>query len=90
MISSLSNKCLSKKKLKLKKLYNLGSERIEKNLNLVKIIEDLRNLKDIVNLTIATSKIKYKAFNSKSHYINLDSEDDYLIEMNQRLAQSVS
>ena len=59
----------------------MGSERVEKNLNIVKIVEDLRNLKEMVKLTISSDKLKFKTMNAKSQYINLDSEDEYFIEM---------
>ena len=39
------NNCLSKRDRKLKKLYTIGSKKVEKNFDIIKIIEDLRNIK---------------------------------------------
>ena len=72
----------------MKKLYDEGSRKVENNFNITKIIEDLRNVKKMIKLTTENNKLKYKIFNS--HFINLDSEDEYLIEMSSRLHQGAS
>jgi hypothetical protein len=46
------------KKKKLQKLYDIGSQRIENELNIVKLMNSLRNLKIVLSHSIMNQDIK--------------------------------
>ena len=48
-----------KKHEKLKKLYEKGSEKIKTELNIVKIVKDLRNLKILIKNSLMDPQIKF-------------------------------
>ncbi len=71
---SLFSKCLPNFE-KYNKLYKEGSSRIEKELDLVKIIKDLRTLKIIVKNLFLDPEFKLEIDNYKKNIIDLDEED---------------
>ena len=69
------DKCWSKsKKKRLDRLLEQGSKRIEGELNIVKILNDLRNLKILLKNSILTKEIKEKIAHTGKNIIDLDSE----------------
>lgn len=67
--------CKFKKKDKLQKLYQIGSEKIESSLDMVKIIRNLRNLEILFKNSILTPEFKKLLEHSKKNVINLDDEE---------------
>ena len=53
---------------------DLGSQKIEGELNVVKIMNDLRNLKILLKNTLLTKEIKDKISHTGKNIIDLDSE----------------
>jgi len=61
---------------RLNKLFDEGEERIETNLDIVKIIRTMRNQKIVVKQLLDQHLIKKMISQSSKVCINLDSEDD--------------
>ena len=47
-----------KQEKKFKRLYEIGAERIESELNLVKIMKDLRNIKILMKNSLMSKRVK--------------------------------
>ena len=60
--------------MKLQKLMNIGSNKIEDELNVVKIMNDLRNLKILLKNMCLTKDVKDKIRHTGKNIIDLDSE----------------
>ena len=54
------------------KLYEKGQERIESELDIVKIIRSIRNMKVLLKNSFMDEEIKYKILHSKKNLINID------------------
>ena len=67
--------CWNKKK-KLEKLVDLGTNKIEEELNVVKIMNDLRNLKIMLKHSIMTKELKKKIKLTGKNIIDLDTSSD--------------
>lgn len=61
------------KKAKLEKLVEIGSEKIEGELDVIKIMNDLRNLKILLKYSIMTKEVKQKIKFTGKNVIDLDS-----------------
>lgn len=59
---------------KLNRLIELGSKRIDGELNVVKIMNDLRNLKILLKSVVMTKEIKDKISHTGKNIIDIDSE----------------
>ena len=64
------------KKAKLEKLVELGSDKIEGELNVVNIMNDLRNLKIMLKHSIMTKEVKRKIKLTGKNIIDLDTSSD--------------
>ncbi len=64
------------RKDKFKKLYKEGANRIEANLDIVKIVNNLRMLKILMKNSLMSPEIKFSLNHSHKKYINLDEDDE--------------
>ena len=62
-----------KKKAKLEKLIEIGSDKIEGELDVIKIMNDLRNLKILLKYSLMTKDVKQKIKYTGKNVIDLDS-----------------
>ena len=80
----IPNKFWSKKR-KLLKLIHEGKKRIEKELDIVKIMKSLRDIKLLMKNSLMTPDIKYQVAHSEKNFIDIEmdpneessSSDDY-------------
>ena len=62
---------------KLKKLYDTGYHKIKENLDIVKIMKDLSNIKIVMEHSLMTNEIKSALQHQKENVIFIDSEDEF-------------
>ena len=62
-------------KKKLQKMYQISSNRIEKELNMVQILQDLRNMNILLSSSLMDKKIKQQILHSEMNIIYLDSSE---------------
>ena len=62
------------KKKRLTRLMELGHKKMEGELNVVKILNDLRNLKILLKNVLMTKEIKDKISHTGKNLIDIDSE----------------
>ena len=70
-----SKKCWNKK-TKLQKLIDVGSDKMESELNVINIMNDLRNLKIMLKSTFMTKEVKRKIKLTGKNVIDLDTSSD--------------
>ena len=63
---------------KLSKMMEIGKEKIECQLNIVKIIKNLRHMKILLKSSLMNPEINHKIMHSKKNVINLSSEEEYV------------
>ena len=73
--ADLSEICWSRKS-KVKRLYSEGSLKIEKMLDLKKLIMNIRTMKTLLKHSLLTENIKEKISNIENHIINLDNSSE--------------
>jgi hypothetical protein len=66
------------------KLLNEGRKRIEKELDIVKIMKSLRDIKLLMKNSLMTQEIKYQVAHSEKNFIDieLDNDDSSLSDSN--------
>jgi len=64
-----------KKHEKLKKLFVIGSQKIKSELNIVKIVKDLRNLKILIKNSLMDSQMKFQIQHAEENLIDLDESE---------------
>ena len=70
--------CFNFKKDKLFRLYNVGVERVDKEMDMVKILRNIRYLRILSRLNLKHGdrpKLKYYIKHSQKNLLNLDSDD---------------
>lgn len=66
--------CLVLRKSKLWRLYSDGEKRLDKEFDIVKIIQGIRNLKIITKATIMSKFLSTKVKNDGNNIIDIDSD----------------
>jgi hypothetical protein len=61
---------------KLAKLFEEGADRLDTNLNLVKIIKNLRNMRCLMKYSLLTPEIEFMIKNAEHNLINVDDSSD--------------
>ena len=56
--------------------YKLGKERVEKELNISKLVKDLRNLKILIKNSFLNDKIGFMIYHSRKNTLDIDIEND--------------
>ena len=64
------------KKRKLLKLLREGRKRIEKELDIVKIMKSLRDIKLLMKNSLMTPDIKYQVVHSEKNFIDIELDED--------------
>ena len=80
----ISDSCLSfliphklwHKKKKLLRLLNEGRKRIEKELDIVKILKSLRDIKILMKNSLMTPEIKYQIAHCEKNFIDIEIDKD--------------
>ena len=62
-------------KNKLKKLLEKGSEKLSEEVNIIKILKDLRDLKVIIKHSLMNPEIKFQIQHTEENLIDLDEID---------------
>lgn len=78
LTKAIGGDCWSKfwrKRDKMQKLYDKGQEMIETQLNILKIVKNLRNLKILMRGSMMTEKVKQQIAHEEKNLINLDSDE---------------
>jgi hypothetical protein len=57
-------------------LYKLGKERIQKELDISKLVKNLRNLKILVKNSFLNEKIGYMIYHSRKNILDIDIENE--------------
>lgn len=68
-------KCCWKKGEKFRKLYESGEERLELQLDLVKMMHNMKKLKILLKNSLMSPEIEYQMLHSKKYLIDLDNTD---------------
>ena len=84
MLLFISDSCLScliphklwHKKKKLVRLLNEGRKRIEKELDIVKILKSLRDIKISMKNSLMTPEIKYQISHCEKNFIDIEIDKD--------------
>ena len=63
------------KRTKIEKLYSESNKRIEKMLDLKKLVKSIRMMKTLLEHSLLTESIKNKIKNVGNHYIDLEESD---------------
>ena len=72
----IPNICWNKnKRTKILKLYSESNKRIEKMLDLKKLVKSIRMMKTLLEHSLLTEPIKNKIKNVGNHYIDLEDSD---------------
>ena len=66
--------CCWGKKRKMQRLYEEGQDRIETELDLVKLMKNLRNMKVLMRNSLMNKQVKFDILHSYKNLINLDSD----------------
>ena len=69
-------KCLFKKRDKFIKLYDKGQDRIDTELDIVKMMKSLRNMKILMRNSFMDEEVKYQITHAKKNLINIDTSSD--------------
>ena len=56
-------------------MYEDGTQRIEAELNIVKVIRALRNIKILMRNSLMSKRVKYEIKHAEKNLINIDSSD---------------
>lgn len=56
--------------------YKLGKERVEKELNISKLVKNLRNLKILIKNSFLNDKIGFMIYHSRKNTLDIDIEND--------------
>jgi len=57
-------------------LYKLGKERIQKELDISKLVKNLRNLKILVKNSFLNEKIGFMIYHSRKNILDIDIENE--------------
>ena len=57
-------------------LYKLGKERIQKELDISKLVKNLRNLKILVKNSFLNEKIGFMIYHSRKNILEIDIENE--------------
>lgn len=57
------------------KLYNQGKLRIEKDLNIIKLVRNIKRLKILMKCSLLTKDVKFQIAHSVKNCIDLDDHD---------------
>jgi len=57
-------------------LYKLGKERIQKELDVSKLVKNLRNLKILVKNSFLNEKIGFMIYHSRKNILDIDIENE--------------
>ena len=68
--------CLFKKRTKLQKLYEIGSEKLEGEMNIVKIIKNLKFLRVLMRKHLADEKLQFEIRHDPKNVIDLDAKTE--------------
>ena len=67
--------CPWKKSVKLRKLYSEGRSRILKDLNLVKLVRNLKRMKNLMKNSLMTKQIEFELVHNFKNVIDIDSAE---------------
>ena len=56
--------------------YKLGKERVEKELNISKLVKNLRNLKILIKNSFLNDKIGFMIYHSRKNTLDIDIENE--------------
>lgn len=73
-------KCCFKRREKFLKLYNKGQDRIDAELDIVKIMKNLRNIKILMRNSFMDDEIKYQITHARKNLLNIDTSSESLEE----------
>ena len=65
--------CMFKRKDRFMKLYERGQDRVEAELNIVKIMKSLRDMKILMKNSMMDKQVRYQIRHSEKNILNLDS-----------------
>ena len=65
--------CPWKKSVKLRKLYNEGRSKILKDLNLVKLVRNLKRMKNLMKNSLMTKQIEFELVHNFKNVIDIDT-----------------
>ena len=68
--------CLFRKRDKFLKLYEKGQDRIDSELDIVKIMRSLRNLKILMRHSFMDEEVKYQISHARKNLLNIDTSSD--------------
>ena len=77
---SLFKICCKRRNYKLYRLYEIGFERVEKEMDIVKLLRGLRNLKIFSKMIGLEEHTKFAIKNSNKNVIDLDNNSDEVLE----------
>ena len=69
-------KSLWDKKDYYQKLYDVGSEKMEKELDIVRLIKQIRYMKILMKHSLMSSRVRYELTHSDKNLINVDTSED--------------
>ena len=69
-------KCMFKKRDKFLSLYEKGQDRIDTELDIVKIMKSLRNMKILMKNSFMDGEVKYQITHAKKNLLNIDTSSD--------------
>ena len=82
-------KCMFTKRDKFLKLYEKGQDRIDTELDIVKMMKSLRNMKILMRNSFMDEEVKYQITHSKKNLINIDtSSEDHDADEDGELTQT--
>lgn len=68
--------CFWSKYKKMNMFYKLGKERVEKELNISKLVKNLRNLKILIKNSFLNDNIGFMIYHSRKNTLDIDIEND--------------
>ena len=76
MFGSCFSDCLWWKKSRLETLYEKGQEKIEKELDIVKLVKNLRYMKILLRSSLMSKKMKFDIMHAQKNLIELSEEEE--------------
>ena len=68
--------CCWSKKVKLQRLFERSDERIQNELDLIKVVRNMKSFKILLKNFLMTDKVKFEIAHSAKNCIDLDSESE--------------
>ena len=65
-------------------LYKLGKERIQKELDVSKLVKNLRNLKILVKNSFLNEKIGFMIYHSRKNILDIDIENEQVYKLKEK------